>query len=114
LDPEEILHLLKIGALEFVNVDENNENVYRFTQKAKKLVPELYDEHMKEFSNVVFSLWVKNMLDVVFDEEGEPLISINKNSCDSEKVKELDLDEKEVLSEIVISWEEKEGRWYND
>jgi hypothetical protein len=114
LDPEELLHLLEIGALEFVSVDENNEDVYRFTKNAKKLVPELYQEHMQEFSNVVFSLWTKNMLDVVFDEEGEPLISINEDSSDLKKIEQLDLDEKEVLFEIVSSWEEKEGRWYND
>ena len=113
MDPEELIHLIEIGALEFVSVDENNEDVYRFTKNAKKLVPKLYKEHMQEFSNVVFSLWTKNMLDVVFDEEGDPLISINENSSDLEKIEQLGLDEKEVIFEIVNSWEEKKGRWYN-
>jgi hypothetical protein len=107
LDQDIIDYLIEIGALEFVHVDETGNNVYRFTELAKKLVPEIYYAHMKEFNNIVFSLWNKNLIDVVFDDEGEPLISINENSFDSEKIKELDEEEADGLKEIIISWNER-------
>lgn len=107
MEQDDIECLLEIGALEFVYVDENGDNVYRFTDQAKTLVPEIYHEHMKDFSNIVFSLWNKNLIDVVFDEEGEPLISINNNSFDYEQIKELDEEEMDGLKEIIISWNER-------
>jgi len=107
LEEETIEHLLEIGAIEFVSVDEEGNNVYRFTDMAKKLVPEIYDAHIKDFNNIVFSLWNKNLIDVVFDEEGEPLISINENSFNQEKIKELDEEDRDGLEEIIICWNEK-------
>ena len=107
MEQDDIEYLLEIGALEFVHVDQNGDNVYRFTDTARKLVPEIYDAHMKEFNNIVFSLWNKNLIDVVFDEEGEPLISINENSFNSEEIQELDEEERDGLEEIIMSWNEK-------
>lgn len=98
---------MQIGALEFVYTEHSGENIYRFTDKAKALVPELYEAHMREFNNIVFSLWNKNVIDVVFDEEGEPLISINENSFNLESIEQLDEEEKDALNEIIISWNHK-------
>ena len=107
MEEELVQYLLSIGALEYVFTDEDGDPVYRLTPEARDLVPDLYDEHMKDFNSVVFSLWSKNLIDVVFDEDGEPLIGINQNTTDQEMTKSLDRAEKEALQEILFVWKKK-------
>jgi predicted ATP-grasp superfamily ATP-dependent carboligase len=107
VEEEMIQYLISIGALEYVFDDEDGEPVYRLTEEAKDLVPDLYEEHMKDFNSVVFSLWSKNLVDVVFDEDGEPMIGLNVNTDDLEMIEELDKQEKEVLEEILHIWKKK-------
>jgi hypothetical protein len=108
VDEETIEYLLEIGALEFDSVDESGENLYKFTKEAKDLVPEIYNEQMKDFNALVFSLWSKDLIDVCFDEAGEPLIGVNENSYDNNHYKKLSMEEFLALSEIREAWEEFE------
>jgi hypothetical protein len=108
LDKELIEYLLSIGALEFVYVDSDDEDIYRFTKDAKELVPDIYNEHMKEFNNIIFSLWMKNIIDIMFDENGEPLIGVNDNTYSQDAIDELEEDEQNALREIVHAWKEIE------
>jgi hypothetical protein len=108
MDDETIEYLMSIGALEFDSFGEEGEPRYKFTEHAKKLVPDLYKEHMKDFNVLVFSLWSKDFIDVVFDEDGDPLISINENSFNPDKHEELDYQEFSALSDILDAWEELE------
>lgn len=107
MDDELVEYLLSIGALEYVFTDDDGEPIYRLTPDAKELVPELYEEHMKDFNSVVFSLWQKDLIDLVFDEEGEPMIGINKNTNDPEIIETLDKQEKEAIQEILFVWKKK-------
>lgn len=107
VEEELVQYLLSLGALEYVFTDEDGDPVYRLTPEARDLVPDLYDEHMKEFNSVVFSLWSKNLIDVVFDEDGEPLIGVNQNTTDLEMTGGLDRVEKEALQEILFVWKKK-------
>lgn len=107
LDDELIQYLLSIGALHWAFTDEDGEEIYRLTPEAQELVPNLYEEHVKEFNVKVFSLWEQNMIDLVFDEQGEPLISINENSVNEKMIKKLKKDEREVLKEIVFVYKKK-------
>lgn len=107
VEEELVEYLLSIGALEYVFDDEDGEPIYRLTPDAKDLVPELYEEHTKDFNSVVFSLWRKNFIDVVFDEDGEPLIGINDNTINEDMVKELGREEREALQEILFVWKKK-------
>jgi creatinine amidohydrolase/Fe(II)-dependent formamide hydrolase-like protein len=106
MDKEDIEYFLSIGALEFSYVNEHGEDIYSLTEKAKEIAPELYEEQMKKFNEVVFSLWTKEMVDISFDDEGEPMISLHleDNSFD---FSQLDEDEKDVFEEILIAWDEK-------
>lgn len=106
MEPELVEYLVSIGALEFCYIDDAGENIYRFTKDAKELVPDIYKEHMKEFNNVIFSLWLKDVVDIIFDEDGEPLIGINKNTYDNVYVDKLEDDEREALKEIIYTWNE--------
>lgn len=107
MEEELVQYLLSIGALEYVFDDEDGEAIYRLTPEAKDLVPDLYEEHMKDFNSVVFSLWSKNLINVVFDEDGEPLIGINDNTTNENMIKELDKQEREAIQEILFVWKKK-------
>jgi hypothetical protein len=108
MDKETIEYLLGIGALEFCFVDENGEDVYKMTKEAATLVPEIYGEYMKNFNYLIFSLWNKDLIDVVFDESGEPLIGVNENTYNEELRLDISQEEREVLEEIIYTWKEKE------
>jgi hypothetical protein len=107
VEEEMVQYLISIGALEHVFDDEDGEPVYRLSPTAKELVPDLYEEHIKEFNTVVFSLWQKNLIDLVFDEDGEPLIGVNENTTNDVMTKELDRQEKEAIQEILFVWKNK-------
>ena len=107
VDEEMIQYLISIGALEYVFDDEDGEPVYRMTPEAKDFVPDMYDEHIQDFNAMVFSLWTKDMIDVVFDEEGDPMVSINENSENKDLIKQLDREERETLHEIIFVWKKK-------
>ena len=107
MDDELVEYLLSIGALEYVFTDDDGEPIYRLTPEAKELVPDLYEEHMKDFNSVVFSLWQKDLIDLVFDEDGEPMIGINVNTTDPAMVEILDKQEKEAIQEILFVWKKK-------
>lgn len=107
VDEETIQYLLSIGALEYVSTDEDGEAIYRLTPEAKDIVPDLYEEHIKDFNSLVFSLWSKDMINVIFDDDGEPMISINENTQNEDMIKELDREEKEAINEIIFVWKKK-------
>lgn len=107
MDKEDIEYFLSIGALEFSYVNEDGEDVYSLTEDALELAPELYEEQMKKFNEVIFSLWRKDVIDIMFDDEGEPMISLHQDTGELLKTTVLDEEEKETLEEILIAWHEK-------
>jgi len=106
LEKEDIEYFLAIGAIEFSHINENNEEIYRLTDSAKDIAPHFYETQIKDLNSTVFSLWNKGVLEIFFDDDGNPLISLDEDI--EEIIKSVDLDENEhdVVSEILISWEE--------
>lgn len=99
-----IQFLIEMGILNPIGYNENlNDEMYILTDKASSLLPELSKLHEKETNSVIFNLWQLNMLDVVFDENGEPLVSLNKNSTDEEKIKEIEDEELRNQLKIIVS-----------
>lgn len=104
MDEETIKYLLSIGALEYSHNDEDGEPVYRFTKDASTMVPDIYEEQMQDFNALVFQLWNKDMIDVFFDDDGDPIIGLNGNSENKDKIELLDIDEKDAMKEIISFW----------
>jgi len=104
LSEEDIKYFLAIGVLEFSYVDENGDEIYSLTDKAKDLAPEFYENQMKDLNATVFSLWNKGIIDVIFDESGDTMISLNEDTAELLKTIDLDEDEHSVIEEILVSW----------
>jgi hypothetical protein len=108
MDKDTVDYLLSIGAIELAFVDSDGEEIYKMTKEAEKLVPEMYKEYMKTFNATLFLLWEKNLIDIVFDEDGEPLVGLNESSLDLTKVDDLQGDENAILQEIIETFLNKE------
>ena len=77
MDKDMIEFLKSIGAI----VDVGNGN-YRLSEQAEEFVPEVVKQHESMFNNDVFSLWINDMIDVVFDDDGDPMLDLNESSRD--------------------------------
>lgn len=68
IDPEDqslFETLILEGALVIKGVDsESGEIVYSFTDKLKKLAPELYEGYLQMIHNSIMSLWEKGLVDM--------------------------------------------------
>ena len=93
---------VKRGWLEEVGKDmETGDPTYRITEKGKKILPDLYEESMSTYNMVCFKLWEKNMINLSFDDEGMPLVALNKNSFDEEKIMLLSEIERFILRQLL-------------
>jgi len=100
---QEMMEFLKsIGAIEEV------EGGFRLTESAVNTVPEMVKRHESNFNNDVFSLWMNDMLDVNFDEEGEPVIDLSDISRDEEmQLLLLTQQEKITLEMIILQYDKR-------
>jgi glutathionyl-hydroquinone reductase len=104
ISKEDLEYFVIIGVLEFSHIDENGDEIYSLTDKAKDLAPEFYENQMKDLNATVFSLWNKGIIDVIFDESGDTMISLNEDTAELLKTIDLDEDEHSVIEEILVSW----------
>ncbi len=101
MDNEMIEFLKSLGAIE----DAGGGN-YRLTDKAEEFVPEVVKTHEAQFNNDVFSLWMNGMLELVFDEDGDPMIDLSDDSKNEELKKErLTKQEASTLEMILFQYE---------
>lgn len=100
---DEMMEFLKsIGAVEEI------EGGFRLTEAAKQTVPELVKKHESHFNNDVFSLWMNDMLDLNFDDNGEPMIDLSDISRDEEmQLLLLTQQEKLTLEMIIMQYDKR-------
>lgn len=106
-EEQEILQfLIAMGIIEPLGFsEEHNEEMYRITEKAEDMFPGILDEQMSYINDAVFELWNLEMIDVVFDDSGEPLVGLNKNSLDREKIESIENDElRKAMNAILIAF----------
>ena len=102
MDPidETIEALILSGAVEIVALDsKTGEPLYSFGPKMKEIMPELYEEHLKEVNRGIMELWEKGYLDINFM-DNDPLVSITEKALNPQKIEELPIELQAGLSEI--------------
>jgi hypothetical protein len=86
--------LIKMGILKPLGYDKSiGDEMYLVSQETQNLMPELAKMQQQELNATVFDLWSIDMIDVTFGEDGEPMIGLNKNSTDINKIEAIE-DEK--------------------
>lgn len=97
-------NLIEMGFVEEAGIDlESGQLTYKITEEGKKALPEMYQESMSMFNMIAFSLWNKNMINLTFNDEGLPMVALNKNSFDEEKIMLLPEAERFVLRQLTQS-----------
>lgn len=97
-------NLIEMGFVEEAGIDlESGQLTYKITEEGKKALPEMYQESMSMFNMIAFSLWNKNMINLTFNDEGLPMVALNKNSFDEEKIMLLPEAERFVLKQLIQS-----------
>jgi hypothetical protein len=115
-NPDDFMeYLLEIGALEKIGFDEHTkQNIYRVTEKADEFIPEFTEYYFSELNTEVFFLWQNEYVDIVFDEEGEPMVSPLEKAFDEDSWKELPIESLFILKQILAIFNEEDDEWYNE
>lgn len=103
-------HLIAIGALELVGIDEDGEPRYLITQRCKEIYPDIYDEFMLDVGEFINKMWQQDMLDLTFTDQ-EILVRLNENTFNKEKLAELSDEDRHQLLLIMDQYAQKR---YND
>jgi hypothetical protein len=101
--PEEqdsIDYLILNGGIEVAGIDsEAGEFLYSFTPKIKDLMPELYEEHIRDVNAHILDLWEKGFLSINFMED-DPIVNIAEKGLDIEEISKLPQEDQWHLNEI--------------
>ena len=95
---ERLGYYLEIGAVELVGMDPDGEIVYRITDKAEELAPELMQAHQEYIDKTLLELYEKDLISIEYNENLEAIISISPEGV--EIAKRYGLIEPEDMEEI--------------
>lgn len=94
-------YLIKIGAVKKLFNHISYEDEFIMTNKCDKFIPELPKKYSQDFQEEVFTLWQLDMIDLMFDENGNHIIKVNKNSFNFEKIKDLSIETVVILRQLI-------------
>jgi len=94
-------NLILNGGLEFAGKDyETGEQLYKPTERLRKIDSRLSDDISTYFSEVTLKLWEKGFLDMDVTDR-DPLVKLGPKSFDATAIKSLPSDERIVIEQIV-------------
>lgn len=103
-DKDIIKFLVDLGILKEMGYSEElGENLYYIEPRADEIFPALKEAQMQNINQSVFDLWELEMLDVTFNEHGEPLIGLNENSINKDKINAIEDEELRRQHIMIVS-----------
>jgi hypothetical protein len=106
---EMIEYLIELGAMEIMGYDSVSDNfTYRITSKCKEIYPELYYSHYEAVGELAQSLWMQDIIDIVFT-EGETIVGVTQEQIDfiKETMNTFTDDERFFLETILSHYDQK-------
>jgi hypothetical protein len=73
---ERLAYYIQIGAIDPMGLDENGEVIFQVTEKAKDLVPELWDAHASYVDEMLVDLFERDLISIEYNENLEAQISL--------------------------------------
>ncbi len=70
-------HYIEIGAVEIDTVNEDGEFLYKITDLAKEVAPELWEVHMKMVEETMMELFQKELVDIEYDENLKAMVKVS-------------------------------------
>ena len=102
MDPidETIEALILSGAIEVVGLDPSTKQpLYAFNASIKKIMPELYEEHVKEINHDIMLLWEHRFIDIDLLSE-DPIVTLTDKAFNDEAIEGLSRELQISLIEI--------------
>ena len=96
---ERLSHYVEIGAVELAGVAEDGEFIYKITQRAREVAPELWEAHEEHIDNSLLELYEMGMMRVSYDEELNATIELTEEGHQIAKdmgIIPIDMDEDDI------------------
>ena len=106
---EIIEYLIELGAMEIMGYDSISDNfTYRITSKCKDIYPELYYSHYEAVGELAQSLWMQDVIDIIFT-EGQTVVAVTQEQVDfiKETINTFTEDERLFLETIINHYDQK-------
>ena len=106
---ETIEYLIEIGAMEIMGYDSiSDQFTYKVTAKCKELYPELYYAHYEAVGELAQSLWMQDVIDIVFT-EGETIVGVTPEQIKfiKENILTFNEDERFFLETILSHYDQR-------
>ena len=73
-------YYIEIGAIEISGVDEYGEIIFKITDEAEELAPELWQSHKDYIDETLLDLYEKDLISVEYDENLEATITLTEEA----------------------------------
>lgn len=73
-------YYIEIGAIEISGVDEYGEIIFKITDEAEELAPELWQSHKDYIDKTLLDLYEKDLISVEYNENLEATITLTKEA----------------------------------
>jgi hypothetical protein len=106
---EMIEYLIEIGAMEIMGYDSvSDQFTYKVTSKCKELYPELYYAHYEAVGEMASSLWMQDVIDIVFT-EGQTIVGVTPEQVKSikENINTFTDDERFFLEVLLAHYDQR-------
>lgn len=77
---DDLEYYLDIGAIELVGIDEDGEVIFKITDKAEELTPELWQSHKDYIDRTLIELYERDLISVEYDENLEATITLTEEA----------------------------------
>jgi hypothetical protein len=81
-EDEKLAFYLEIGAIEVIGIEDDGEFIFRITDAAKELAPELWEAHEEHINSTLIELYEKGLINVSYDESLEAIIEVTSEGME--------------------------------
>jgi hypothetical protein len=79
MEPDDKLaYYIEVGVVEIAGVEDSGEFIFKITDKAAELAPELWDAHKEHVDDILLDLFEKGLLSVSYNEDLEAIIELSE------------------------------------
>jgi hypothetical protein len=75
---DKLEYYISIGAIELAGVDQTGEFIYKITELASEVAPELWDAHEEYVDKSLMDLYEKGLVNVSYDENLEATLELTE------------------------------------
>ncbi len=102
-----IQDLVDAGAIDTKIDSRTGEVLYQFNENIETLIPELWEEHQKELKKMLYRLWEKGVVTIMFSDKGplEDTVALTEDAFNPEVVNELSDMEYEYLKSLIYTFD---------